>query len=572
MLVAALVFAMVAAPAFGQGRGQGPPEAAGKGLERAAERASDKAGPVLRDLKAGRTPNQPVDITLIYDTHFHGLFGQDETGAPGLTNIGRYMALAQQLKDEAGPNSLYIGNGDDLAPSLLSGVFTPHGVHMVDAFNVSPIDVNTMGNHEFDFGPDNLRTIIGMSDFPWVTANVRDIATGEPFAADLGVQEWATFDFDGVLVGVTGVGPQGMATITNMGDETEQIDAAEALADVVPRMRAAGIDVVVVASHLCGPNALEVAAAVDGIDAIVGDHCAQVLDEPQVVNDTIVSFVGDEFRFMGELRLTVRRGNITDWDFTLHSLQNDWPNIAPHPAVQAIVDDYNAQLDEQLNVVIGSRTVVWDTRNATVRTREEAFANYLTDEIRAFHGSDIAVTNSGGIRGNQLWPAPPTDVTRRDIATILPFANHLVKAEISGATLLEALEHSVSGQGDVGGWSDGSGRFLQVSGMSFTFDTSQPRRVCADADGTPPCTEGQRVQEVLIGGEPLDPNATYTMSTNDFTLGGGDAFTMFRDDTTVIIGPGEGPLMSTFLIGRIEARSGTPIATDVEGRIVRINE
>lgn len=59
------------------------------------------------------------------------------------------------------------------------------------------------------------------------------------------------------------------------------------------------------------------------------------------------------------------------------------------------------------------------------------------------------------------------------------------------------------------------------------------------------------------------------MATNDFTLGGGDAFTMFRDDTTVIVGPGDGPLMSTFLIGRIEARAGTLIDTDMEGRIVR---
>lgn len=117
-------------------------------------------------------------------------------------------------------------------------------------------------------------------------------------------------------------------------------------------------------------------------------------DEPEVVNDTIVSFVGDEFDFMGELTRTVRRGAIPNWDFTLHGLENDWPTFAPLPAVQAIVDDYNEQLDEQLNVVIGSRTVVWDMRNATVRTSEEAFANYLTDEMRAFHDADIAVTNS----------------------------------------------------------------------------------------------------------------------------------------------------------------------------------
>jgi 5'-nucleotidase / UDP-sugar diphosphatase len=141
-------------------------------------------------------------------------------------------------------------------------------------------------------------------------------------------------------------------------------------------------------------------------------------------------------------------------------------------------------------------------------------------------------------------------VTRRDIAEILPFANHLVKAEIRGSTILEALERSVDT------YPNPSGAFLQVSGMKFTFDPSRP--------------VGSRIVSVEIGGEPLVETRTYTMATNDFTLGGGDAYTMFRDDTTTLVGSNEGPLLSTFLINQIDAMTD-PITTTVEGRITAVD-
>jgi 5'-nucleotidase / UDP-sugar diphosphatase len=467
----------------------------------------------------------------------------------GLANLGRYMALVQALKDAHDGNALFLGNGDDVAPSLLSGVFEPNGIHMIEALNVSPIDINTLANHEFDFGPDNLRELLEASEFPWVTANVRDRSSGQVFGADLGVKEFETFEVNGVTVGVTGLAPENMASITSLGANTEQIPAGRALDIVVPKMVAAGADLIVVSSHLCGTDAIRLADARADVDVFVGDHCADVREEPYVSrNGTIVSLAGDEFEFLGELTLSVLAGEVVGHEFTLHDLAEDHPVIAPHPAVQEVVDRYNAELDEQLNVVIGTKTVTWDTRTTVVRTGENAFGNFLTDQMRAFHDADIAVQNSGGIRANREFP--DTDVTRRDIAEILPFANHLVKAEIRGSTILEALERSVDT------YPDPSGAFLQVSGMKFTFDPSRPA--------------GSRIVSVEIGGEPLVETRTYTMATNDFTLGGGDAYTMFRDDTTTLVGANEGPLLSTFLINQIDAMTD-PITTTVEGRITAVD-
>lgn len=482
-------------------------------------------------------------VTLLYDTHFHGKYAQGDVG------IANYFALVQERKDRVGANSLFLANGDDPAPSVFSGLFEPRGIHMIEALNESPVDVNTLANHEFDYGPDNLKELLEVATYPYVTANVRDIATGEVFGADLGVEEFELFELDGVTVGVTGLAPEGMDSITTLGDETEQIEAAAALDIVVPKMRAAGAEIIVVSSHLCGTDALALADTYEGVDVFAGDHCAQVLDEPYVSdNGTIVSFVGDEYALMGELKLIIEDGEVADFRFTMHEVAG-FVDRTPIAGIQSVVDDYTSQLDTALNVVIGERTVDWNTETGVVRTGENALGNFFTDEMRLnapFGASDIAVTNSGGLRGNQVYASG--DITRREIAEILPFGNRLVQAEITGTAILAALERSVDTLPEP------SGALLQVSGIEFEFSTSRAAGSRVDASS------------VLIGGEPLVPGNTYTMATNDFTLGGGDGYTMFVG-LNVLIDSNAGPVLDSFLIERIEARD-TPIDTTIEGRFV----
>ncbi len=461
---------------------------------------------------------------------------------PSTVNVARYMQLVNDLKTE-NPNSLFIGNGDDLAPSVLSSVFG--GEHMIEILNASPIDVNTLGNHEFDFGPENLRERIEDSDFPWVSANVRDVTTGEPFAADLDVERFIIEEIEGVSVGITGLGPERMAEVTTLGDDTEQISAITAMEEVVPEMEAAGADVIVVASHLCGPDARELAAQVDGIDAIVGDHCAEVLDEPEEINGTLVSFVGDEFDLLGQLTLTVDDGEVVDHDFTLHDITHVHQGDA---TVQAIVDDWEVRLDEALDEEIGTRLNAWDVRSPDpIRREESGFANYIVDTMRDEAGADVALTNGGGIRSDQVYEPGP--IIRRDVIAILPFANNVVKVELDGASILEALENGVSRV------EDGDGRFPHVSGMAYVWDP--------DAD------PGERIVSVTIGGEPLDEDADYTLATNDFLLDiGGDGYDML-DRGETLISSDEGRLMSDVVSERIVNEVNVEVETD--GRISTVD-
>jgi len=155
--------------------------------------------------------------------------------------------------------------------------------------------------------------------------------------------------------------------------------------------------------------------------------------------------------------------------------------------------------------------------------------------------------NGGGIRSDTLYE--PGDITKRTIVDILPFPNNVVKLEVSGETLLAALENGVSQLEDL------AGRFPQVSGMAYTFDPSEP--------------VGDRIVEATVDGEPVEPDATYTLGTNDFVSGGGDGYEMLADATVLVPG-NEGTLLSG-LVTEVVQRRGT-ISPEVEGRITNVAE
>ncbi|MEM4780265.1 MAG: 5'-nucleotidase C-terminal domain-containing protein [Halalkalicoccus sp.] len=466
-------------------------------------------------------------ITLLYDTHFHGLFEDDHA------DIATYFGLIAE-RAEAATNPFVLGNGDDIATSLYSSVF--EGRHMIDALNASPLAYNTYGNHEFDLGPDVLADRVEESEFTWTCGNVVDERTGEVFGAERGARRYVLREVGGVTVGITGLCTEDTPDVSSPGEHVAFLDPAETMASLTTEMCRAGADVVVVLSHLASPVAEEVAAAVDGIDVMVGDHYSRVYDEPAEINDTILSFVGDEFEFVGEIELELTRDGVVDYEFIMHTVAD--ADAEPLPAVDEVVERYEAELDEELDVEIGESAVELDVRRETVRYRESNVGNYVADVKREAADADVALMNGGGLRSDRIYEPGP--IARRTVIDILPFPNDLVTIEVDGETLGAALEHGVS--------EPGHGRFPQVSGMTYAYDPDAP--------------EGERIERVEVDGEPLDPEATYALATNDFVAAGGDGYEMFEG---LADEAGEGALLSTLVIDTIESE-GT-IAPEEEGRI-----
>ena len=307
-----------------------------------------------------------VVVTLFHETHMHGgLLGLDQQSLNGLVPAdGRTFAnyagvLDQQRRRLKAGSSLFVGNGDDSSDELeIPQVFGGGSVqtqdrHVLEAFAAAGLDADTFGYDMDQYLPDRIghvRDLVARSRFVWVSANVREVAhPDQALAAEQGARLWVLKQVAGIQVGITGVvSPDFVlgdgAHVARVAQAVTLLDPVQALGEVVPRMRAAGAQVVVVLSHLFFEEMQQVARQVDGVDAILGSHEGPptgFLAEPLVLGRTILSVAGNNMAAVGQLDLVVRRsdGRVVRYGFQRHPVMKDGPTS---PAVKAILDRYLA--------------------------------------------------------------------------------------------------------------------------------------------------------------------------------------------------------------------------------------
>jgi 2',3'-cyclic-nucleotide 2'-phosphodiesterase (5'-nucleotidase family) len=179
-----------------------------------------------------------------------------------------------------------------------------------------------------------------------------------------------------------------------------------------------------------------------------------------------------------------------------------------------------------------------------MRTGEAAIGNLYADAIRATTGSEIAIINGGGLRGEKVYP-PGSAITRRDVLLELPFRNHVAVLAISGKDVRAGIENGVSLLPRT------AGRFPHVSGLRYEADLSR--------------APGQRLLSVRVGDAPLDDNKIYQMATNDFMARGNDGYTSFRN-ARQLVSAVDGPLISNEVM--VHLRKLGTVKTGIEGRII----
>jgi 2',3'-cyclic-nucleotide 2'-phosphodiesterase (5'-nucleotidase family) len=281
-------------------------------------------------------------VTIFHETHTHGrLAGTNERehNVPFARYVGLRNALRSCLREPG--NSLFVGNGDDLAVDL-NGVVT-EGEHTIDAFNVADVDANTFGFSEIEV-LGVLRERVAASEFTWVSANVREPDDADKvFAFEQGARPWIIEDIGGVRVGITGLlGPRFSPDYPpvlppNVQGQVRVLDSVKAMRTTVPAMRAAGAQIVVLLSHMIHEDTLKVVRAVKGIDVALGTHLGPPVDA-QHVNGTIVAVAGpDELQALGQLDLIIRGGKIADYVWQRHIPS---PSDPVDRKVQAVVAKY----------------------------------------------------------------------------------------------------------------------------------------------------------------------------------------------------------------------------------------
>ncbi len=478
---------------------------------------------------------EPVKITLLGVGDVYSFAGDGTRGG-----FARLNAVARAER-AANPNTLYLFDGDMLSPSLLSGF--DKGQNTVDLTNIVPFDLAVPGNHEFDFGPENFIEKMAASKYPWAAINITQ-ADGSAIAGLGGV---VIKDVAGVKVALIPVAQDTSPTVARTGDLVfgptvdMAIEAARAARD-------AGADLVVgVVQTDMGNDRLLIRSKAFDVILSGDDHSYGTS------YDGITAYVETSMdaRHLSPVDLMVdvqeKDGKrVVKWTPDFRFI--DTASVTPDPETQAMVEAFQKQLDDTLNVEIGLTETAMDSRRNVVRGEESTMGNLIADAMRAATGADIAIMNGGGIRADRTYDAGAR-LTRRDILTELPFGNITQVTELPGSQVLAALENAVSQV------EKGSGRFAQVSGLTFAYD--------------PGAEVGARVSQVMVAGVPLAADSLYSVAVNDYILGGGDGYAALGGGR-LITDTGAGALVANDVMAYVE-KMGT-VKPVIEGRITVLGQ
>ncbi len=455
------------------------------------------------------------------------------------------LARLWTLRNEAlkqNPNTIFTLGGDTLSPSVETRTYK--GAQMIDAWNALGLDYSVFGNHEFDIKTVDLLARMKESKFTWLGANVIDSKTGRIFAD---TPPYVVREFQGVKIGIIGFLLPETKQTSSMEDSLQVTDFCAVAKKLVKQMRKKEkVNAVIGLTHLSMAQDKQLAGCAD-FDLILGGHEHTLLQSSS--NGTPIFKMTADARELGKFNLNfnaaTKRFESLDWEIIPVTDQ-----IADAPEFLPIFEKYKDLLTK-LAEPVGATAVVLDALSYSNRSKETNIGNFIADAYRDAVGADVALVNGGSIRADLTYNPGP--LTKRDVLSMLPFNNPIIKVELSGKTLRAILEHGVARSG-VG--EDGEpGRFPQISGMSFKFDVSKPA--------------GSRVTEVLIGGAPLDENKNYTLATSDFLVSrGGDGYTMFKEGK-VLTKAESAPKDSDVFEKAIRNAENSTIAPKLEGRIVK---
>ena len=459
-------------------------------------------------------------LTILHTNDFHARFepiNRFDSGCNAEDNaegkcFGGSARLVTAIADARARsnNSILVDGGDQFQGTL----FYTHykGAFTAEMMNKLGYDAMTVGNHEFDDGPEVLRGFMDSVDFPVLMSNA-DVSN-EPLLAGK-LAKSTVIEQGGEKIGLIGLTPQDTPDLASPGKNITFSDPVAAVQAEVDAMTADGINKIVVLSHSGYRVDQRVAQLTTGVDVIVGGHSNTFLSNtaegaagpyPTMVGDTAVVQAYAYGKFLGELNVTFNdAGEIVEAKGEPLIID---ASVGEDEATVARVSEAAQPLEEiRQRVVAEAATPIGGDRDVC-RSTECSMGSLIADamlERVKDQGIDVAIQNGGGIRAS--IDAGP--ITMGEVLTVLPFQNTLSTFEVTGEVLKAALENGVSQI------EEGAGRFPQVAGMSYAFDASKPA--------------GERITEVLVGGEALDLVKVYGVVSNNYVRNGGDGYNMFED-------------------------------------------
>ncbi|KAF9398605.1 hypothetical protein BGX21_007555 [Mortierella sp. AD011] len=444
----------------------------------------------------------------------------------------RHKTIVERLR-ESNKHSLLLDGGDEFQGNVTAEVMNELGY-----------DLGTIGNHEWDNGPDNLGLYWPKLKFPIICANV-DLSKKPE------LEKWVKpyHIFEDIGVAVIGYITNTTGDISNAGSDVSFTDPIPVVQKYVDELEAKGIKRIFGLSHNgYGPD-MELAANTHGIDLIVGGHSHSYLGDPsnplsEGPYPTVIKNLKGENtlivqafcwgRYIGHLDVVFNpEGKIVSWEGAPILVENSVP---ADPRLLGRIDGWRNEFEEWGKTVLGVATDSFD--QASCKQRECTMGDFVADamlehartpistsledyiqndehhkkEGRLIENdrpwTDLAFINSGGIRSG----LPAGNITIEMIMTTSPFGNGLVQAQMSGEEILDILEAVASGRHKKSQKQVTSN--IQVSGLRYIFDSSrpleEPHLIKAEVEGY------DKVWREIKKGR------RYWVVTLDFVLTGGD--------------------------------------------------
>ncbi len=465
-----------------------------------------------------------VNLTILYinDTHGHA-WPFNEWHNPGIGGFAAIATLVKEIRAEnrsKGVYTLFLHAGDFNTGIPESDLLNAEPD--IKALNMMHLDAMCIGNHEFDHPYETLIHQILMADFPVLSANVVYKGTNMTL-----VPPYIIKDFDGFKVAILGLTTQSTAYIGNpkyVKDE-DFLNPIVVAKRYVPMLRKKA-DLVIALAHLGfklgeTPNendpyvgSVGLAEGVNGIDVIVDGHSHTALFKPFRVNKTLIVQAKCYTEYLGRLDLTIEDGKIVSYDGKLIpiNLKNyakkngkavytfKYKEIKEDPEVKKMLDAYKAIGAKKLSEPLGTTEVRFSRAMLSDNARDSMLGHLVTDSLLwKFKDADVALQNTGGMRAD----LNPGKITYRDVLKVLPFGDTVVHMEMSGAELMKVLDYAATVP-------ENRGAKLQAAGLTWEIKDGKP-------------------VNVMVKGQPLDPNKTYVIVVNDYMAHGGDGYTVLKN-------------------------------------------
>lgn len=469
-------------------------------------------------------------LVVIHTNDMHGRYEKTDESL-GISSV---TALKNYYKKQ-GANVLLLDAGDFSQGTNLVNYYD--GLDSVYFLNAAGYDAVSLGNHEFDFGFDELKAMADVAQFPILDANILSRETNEPYFGDN-----AVFTFDNMTVGVFGLdtpeaktkaSPKNVKDVNILDDEALYA-CAQAQVD---ELKAKNCDYIICIGHLgvddesIGRRSVDVAANVNGVDLFVDGHSHTQIDGGVDLNGTKVVSTGSYLEKIGVV--------VYDGKTTKAKLVDDLYAIGGCPEMDLFVKSFKDIVDAAYaGTFATTKNFLNGEREPGVRTMETNLGDFAADAYKYIAETyaaenelaiviDGAIQNGGGLRDSIL----PGEISMDTLYKVFPYGNTIAIVTLKGSELLEALEASCCAcPGSLGG-------FPQVSGIQFTIDTSVPYAQGAlypESTYYAPAAPGSRVTIETVGGKAFDPNATYNIAVNNFMADGGDTYYVFTNASQVI--------------------------------------